>query len=175
MRVSNTDRRMQRVEVAWQQLQKENGGEAATALEGIQLIWKQKCSYHLQRQGLTAVHLSRVPPQESWLPQRKWKVCSWVSVPCGSPGKTVPRSQRRQSQSNSWCLWQANQLLFLFPCWLAVLVPKAPLRRKKKTHLRTQLEDSKRYQPTFISVSFPHLRSAWGLTRALVLKMSLFL
>ena len=75
-----------------------------------------------------------------------------------SARQPAPRSQRRQSQSNSWCLWQANQRLFLSPCWLALPAPGAPLRRKN--HLRTRLVDRERYQPVFNSVSFPHLHSA---------------
>lgn len=78
--------------------------------------------------------------------------------------QTVPSSQHCQSQSNSWCLWQANMRLFLYPRWLALSAPKAQLRR---TTISTQSEDTK---ATSISVSFPHLGSTCGLTGALASK-----
>lgn len=148
MHISHTDRRVHHVEVVWQWL--------------LLCVWEQESSFalqkysqyektsvcvrgrredHLQHQGLTTVHFSRVSPQESRLPLRKWEVCSWVSVPRGSPGRLCQR-------------------LFLSPPLTHSTCPQGSSEEKS---LHTWLVDSKRYQSAVISVSFPHSCLSWEL------------
>lgn len=73
--------------------------------------------------GTTTLHFCGVSPQGVLAATRGMGRVQLSFCALRFARQTVPKSQRRQSQSNSWCSWQAN--LPLSPCWLALPAPQS--------------------------------------------------
>lgn len=138
----------------WQPSASRGGGStaAAAALQKMQLVLNRSVCAR-GRSSST----SGVSPREARLPQRKWEACSWVSASCGPPG-SLCQGPSVGSHSQTADVYDRQISVSSSP----PAAPGAPLRRKN--HLRTWLVDRERYQPVFISVSLPHIHSAWVLT-----------